>query len=87
MLQIEGIKNIRKIKWKHIQAGMILIGNIKINGAIPEELRDFPVLSPDLLSRMTGKYYFLAEHEVLIADSIQIYCQEILIRLMKNLQR
>ena len=70
MFSLEGLGRIRKIKWKHLKPGMVVLGGITINDIVPPELRDFPSLSAEDLEDLFYKYRFLENREVLVAEAV-----------------
>ncbi len=70
MFDMKGINNIKKIKWQELKPGMIVIGGVQINDAVPEELRDFPVLTESLLNDLILKYRFLTNRDIIVAGAI-----------------
>ena len=48
-------KSIKKINWSEIEPGMILLGGFQINNTVPDELKNYPVLTADLLEEIAGK--------------------------------
>ena len=45
MLEIPGFKSLRKILWKNLDPGMIVIGGVKVNNGLPLELVNYPALT------------------------------------------
>jgi hypothetical protein len=73
MFNLDGLSNTRKIKWKYLKAGSIVLVGVKINDLIIPELTNFPVLTDNLLNELFVKYKFLADREVVIADALYNY--------------
>ena len=67
MLEIPGFKGVKKIYWKDISVGMIIVDGIKINGSVPFELQNFPPITVALLKDLTSKYKLLNNKEVIVA--------------------
>lgn len=76
MFELDGFANPRRIKWKNLQPGMLIISGITINDIVPEELRDFPVLTPELLHQLFTKYSLLGERDIVVADTIHGFPQK-----------
>ena len=68
MLDIPGFKNIRKILWKEIAPGMVVIGGVQVNNALPFELQNFPSLTAGMIFELTNKYHFKSTKEILVAE-------------------
>ncbi len=68
MLEIPGFKALRKILWKDLDPGMIVVGGIKVNNGLPLELANFPALTVSLIHELTAKYHFLPNREVIVAE-------------------
>ena len=58
--ELQGIENIRAIRWTQLRPGMVIVGGIEINDIVPYEFRDYPVLTPTLLNELHERYQFLA---------------------------
>jgi len=67
MLRIPGFHSLKKILWKDISQGMILIGGIKINNGLPLEVARYPVLTMSLVNDLSQKYHFKPNKEVIVA--------------------
>ncbi len=70
MFTLDGLSCIRKVKWKQLRPGSIVLGGIVINGSPIPELMDFPVLTEDIIYNLLKKYRLLEHKEVLIADAL-----------------
>jgi predicted helicase len=70
MFEIEGIHSIKRIKWEEVKTGMIFIGGVTINSRVPDEFRDFPVLTESPLNSLLSKYRFLKKKESIATDTI-----------------
>ena len=68
MLEIPGFKSLRKILWKNLDPGMIVIGGVKVNNGLPLELVNYPALTMSLIRDLTTKYHFLPNKEVIVAE-------------------
>lgn len=68
MLEIPGFKNLRKVFWKDLEPGMIVVGGIKVNNGLPLEIANFPALTLSLIRELTTKYHFLPNREVIVAE-------------------
>ena len=66
---LQGIENIRSIRWTQLRPGMLVIGGIEINDIVPYEFRGYPVLTPSLLNELDEKFKFLAGRSILVADT------------------
>lgn len=62
------IENIRSILWRQLRPGMVIVGGVEINDVMPYELRDYPVLTNDILNELSSKYQFLEKRKLLVAD-------------------
>ncbi|MDX1959827.1 MAG: hypothetical protein SFU98_14745 [Leptospiraceae bacterium] len=67
MLEIPGFQSLKKILWKDISSGMILVGGVSVNNGLPIEVANYPVLSMSLVSDLTRKYHFKPTKEVVVA--------------------
>ncbi len=67
MLSIPGFVGLKKIFWKDIEPGMIILGGIKINGTTPFELVNYPALTIGQIYEMTQKYHFKKDKEIIVA--------------------
>ncbi|TGL59389.1 VWA domain-containing protein [Leptospira ognonensis] len=70
MLEIPGLNGIKKILWKNISSGMVIIGGLKINNGFPIELLNYPTLTPILIETLTHKYKLLPNREIIVAEAI-----------------
>jgi len=61
-------RGLRKIRWQALRPGMIYLGGIYINDAVPPELANFPILSEDLLDLLNKKYQLRPEREIFVLD-------------------
>lgn len=68
MLEIPGFKCLRKVLWKDLDSGMIVIGGIKVNNGLPLELVNYPALTISLIRDLANKYHFLPNKEVIVAE-------------------
>jgi len=71
VLELPGFKGLRKIPWKYISPGMIVISGIKVNNTTPPELFNYPILNAGLIYEITKKYHFKDGKEVIIAEVIK----------------
>lgn len=69
MLDIPGFKSLRKVLWKDLDPGMIVVGGVKVNNGLPLELASFPALTVGLIHELTNKYHFLPHREVIVAEA------------------
>ena len=49
MLQLEGLKSIKKIIWDNLKPGMTVLGGVQVDGGLPVELLNYPVLTRSLI--------------------------------------
>jgi hypothetical protein len=70
VFNLDGLSDIRKVKWKDLRAGSIVLVGAKINDSMIPELTGFPVLTDDLLNELFTTYKFLANREVVVADAL-----------------
>ena len=57
MFENPGLPDARIVPWSRLEPGMIFIDGISINGILPEEFRDFPVLDVPLIDNVYRKYH------------------------------
>lgn len=69
MIHIEGMKSLEKIPWRSIKPGQIILGGVSVNGGLPVELADYPVLTPGLIRDLHKKYMFFNKKTVLVAEA------------------
>lgn len=58
MIDIPGFSGLKKIQWKNLEPGMIIIAGAKINDTVPPELTLYPVLSLNLIMDLNLKVPF-----------------------------
>ena len=58
----------RRVPWEELQPGMIVLGGVSINGALPFELIRHPVLTHSLIAELHHKYRFLQGKAVLVTS-------------------
>ncbi len=68
MLELPGFKGLRKIPWKNISSGMIVISGVRVNNTTPPELFNYPILNAGIIYEITKKYHFKDGKEVVIAE-------------------
>lgn len=73
MFSLDGLSNIRKVKWKNLKSGSIILSGSNINGMAIPELTDFPVLTDLLIYNLLNRYLFLENHTVLVSDALYNY--------------
>ncbi len=66
MFDFHGFPELKSVYWRNLKPGMILAEGVAINGIVPPEFRDFPVMTTGLLDALTRKYQFLRDRSVLI---------------------
>ena len=71
MIDIPGFSGLKKIQWKNLEPGMIIIAGAKINDTVPPELTLYPVLSLNLIMDLNLKYHFKKTREVIVAQSVK----------------
>jgi hypothetical protein len=49
---------------------MVFAGGVSVDGAVPAELRDFPILTPGLLHTLEQRYQFLRGRKVLVYTAL-----------------
>lgn len=59
----------KKIRWKFLKPGQVIVDDIRINDETIPELSDYPVLTHELLNRITGKYRFNPDRVVTVVES------------------
>jgi hypothetical protein len=62
-------KRLKTVRWSRLKPGMIYLGGIQIDGVPPEELKEFPRLTNDLLNTLQRRYSFIHNRNVLVFDS------------------
>ena len=73
MFNLDGIAGIKKIRWKFLRPGIIMISGAAVNGAPIPELINFPVITPQLLDDLLKKYRFSSDREVIVAEPVYNY--------------
>jgi hypothetical protein len=68
VLELPGFKGLRKIPWKNISPGMIVISGVSVNNTTPPELFNYPTLNAGLIYEIAKKYHFKDGKEVVIAE-------------------
>ena len=84
MFNIDGISGIRKIKWKDLRPGVILLSGASVNGSPIPELLNFPVITGQMLHELFEKYRFLSDREVVIAEPVYNYSPFSLSKMLKE---
>jgi len=59
----------KKIRWKFLKPGHIVVDDIRIDGKTLPELAEFPVLTHELLNHITGKYRLHPDRVVTVVDN------------------
>ena len=67
MLTIPGLLGLKKILWKDIEPGMIVISGLRVNNTIPHELANFPALTVGQIFEMNQRYHFKKDKEIVVA--------------------
>ena len=71
MLELKYCKAIHKLYWQQLRPGLIYLGGIQLSqGEIPE-LRNYPILTLDLLESLSRKYHFL-KGKVLTDEELKV---------------
>ncbi|MGL1892641.1 MAG: VWA domain-containing protein [Spirochaetaceae bacterium] len=70
MFTLDGLSGIRKVRWRQLRPGAIILGGITVGDHPLPELMNFPVLTDELITTLLHKYKFLEQNEVLIADAV-----------------
>jgi len=66
MFDTEGLPGLRAVYWRNLTPGVVFVDGVRINDAVPPELRDFPVVTASLRERLRERYQFLQDRSVLI---------------------
>jgi len=69
MFDLSGIPGLTAVYWHDLKPGMVYVGGVTINDIVPPELRNFPVLTPGLISALTDRYRFLQGRTVLVCPA------------------
>lgn len=56
MFKFDGIPDARVVPWSRLEPGMIFLTGLTVNGSIPEELRDYPVLNSSTIGELRDRY-------------------------------
>ena len=67
MLELQCYGGLKKVAWKNISPGVIIINGARVNDTTPPELFNYPVLSAGLIFEITKKYHFRDGKEVVVA--------------------
>lgn len=67
MLEPAGFQEVKKILWKDIEPGMIILSGLTINNTTPHELRTYPALTIGQIYELTQKYHLRKEKEIVVA--------------------
>lgn len=59
----------KKIRWKFLKPGQVITDDIRIDDVTIPELSEFPVLTNELLNRLTGKYRLNPDRVVTVVDN------------------
>lgn len=87
MFNLDGLSNIRKVRWNNLNPGSIILSGVTVNGSSLPELRNFPVITKHLLHDLRVKYQFLQEREFLVADALYNYTPGILSDTLNEAER
>ena len=69
MLDLEGYKGLRKVLWQNLKEGMVYLGGVELSQGGIEELKNYPVLTKEIISKLFTKYHFLKNKIVFVAES------------------
>ncbi len=64
MFESESLPQAQEVLWSRLEPGMIFIDGLQINGTIPEEFRDYPVLNSSMISNLRQKYRLRKDRHV-----------------------
>jgi len=87
MLELPGFKGLKKILWKNISPGMIIISGAKVNNTTPPELFNYPIVSAGLIFEITKKYHFRDGKELVIAEVDKGNSPEKLARSLRTIEK
>lgn len=87
MLELPGFLGLKKILWKNISPGMIIISGAKVNNTTPVELFNYPILSASLIFDITNKYHFRDGKEIIIAMVEKGNSPEKLARALRTIEK
>ncbi len=73
MFKLDGLGNIRKVRWTGLRPGVVILSGVSINDHPIPELTGFPVLTESLISDLSSRYQFLAGREVVVAEAVYNY--------------
>ncbi len=73
MFKLDGLGNIRKVRWTSLRPGVVILSGGTINDYPIPELTGFPVLTDSLISELSSRYQFLAGREVVVAEAVYNY--------------
>jgi len=65
-----GIGEVRRVSWAGLPLGAIILDGPIVAGALPPELREFPVVDRMLREELYRKYQFRPDHPVTIAGAL-----------------
>lgn len=71
MLDLKGYKGFRKILWQNLEPGMVYLGGVNLSQGEIVELKNYTVLTKELISKLLAKYHFLKNKTVIVAESTQ----------------
>ena len=87
MLELPGFLGLKKILWKNISPGMIIISGAKLNNTTPSELFNYPIISASLIFEITKKYHFRDGKEIIIAMVEKGNSPEKLARALRSIEK
>ncbi len=62
------MSGVRRISWGGLPLDVVILDGPIVSGALPEELRGFPIIGSQLRSDLFRKYHFRNDHPVTVAD-------------------
>lgn len=68
MLHTEGIKSIRRVPWRSLPTGGIVLAGVEIDGKVIPELYGYPMIDDRLARELTRKYQFLSKRSVVVVE-------------------
>jgi hypothetical protein len=71
MLELKYCKAIHKLYWQQLRPGLIYLGGIQLSQSEIPELRNYPILTLDLLESLSRKYHFL-KGKVLTDEELKV---------------
>jgi hypothetical protein len=66
MFETEGLPEPKAVYWRNLKPGMVVAKGVTINGFVPFELRNYPMVTDALRDALEERYRFLRDRSVLI---------------------